>query len=370
MEEMSGRQLASAITKVLQYLKEHKISQYEIERQLNYTSLSKAKNFERYPQSVIEKKTRSELLARLLEEYGLMYDEKSDRVQALQGNTPLEPANVTLHYIMYYYAFARETIGKAIIKIVNKKRVYIDYPLNEHWEGTYDVVENYTFIYAEKMGDATPVKKLICLFSGTERYGRPILLGTYSTVKRDGFPAAGSILLEKLEDLSLLEQKIRAETDPRIEHYLLNKVFISDSFTPNNLDSLKPEYSLIKKYADLYKVFFRNKKEVLEGQLKLGRNGKADLMVNEIQYAGSFHLLDPHTIEINLTDISDFTHIGKESFHLLIKTNQSKYAPFYLTSCIGNGLDSAHMLFECLTIAENKSDPHTRDEARSLLLKS
>ncbi len=368
MAELSGKELAERIAKILAYLKSVKITQSEVELQLNYTSLSKAKNFERYPQFVIEKKTRAELLALLYEEFGLEYDEINDEIIKKTHAKPRSHTQQDLLYIMYYYAFARETVGKAIVRVVNRKKVYIDYPMNEHWEGTYDVIENYTFIQAEKKGDTTPVKKLICLFSGTEKYGRPILLGAYSTVKRDGFPAAGNVVFELIENEKMVDKKVRSEVDARIAHYLHDKVLVADTFTPNSLSDLNSDFKHIEKYANQYQMYYKKNNEVLEAELELLLNGSAQIIISSITYQGIFKILDSHTIKIILKDASEFSHLIKEEISILIQTNSTAFSPFYYGNGITNALDSNQLYFQCLLLPQKDVGNPTLEKAKSLLL--
>ena len=368
MQEFTGKELAQRIAQVLAYLKSIKITQSEVELQLNYTSLSKAKNFDRYPQAVIEKKTRAELLELLYEQFSLAYDEVNDEIIRKRDARPKNPTHHDLLYIMYYYAFARETVGKAIVRIVNKKKVSIDYPMNEHWVGTYEVIENYTFIQAEKKGDTTPVKKLICLFSGTEKYGRPILLGAYSTVKRDGYPAAGNVVFELMENEKMVDMKVRSEVDARIAHYLHDKVLIADTFTPNSLNDLNSDFKLIEKYANQYKMYYEKNKEILEAELELFLNGSAQIYISSISYQGVFKLLDSHTIKIILKDASEFSHLIKEEISILIQTNATAYAPFYYGNGITNALDSNQLHFQCVILPQKEVKDTMIEKVKSLLL--
>lgn len=365
--ENNGRILAGRISKVLDYLKAHKVAQYEIEQRLNYTSLSKAKNFGRYPQVIIEKKTRQELLDLLLSFYGLTYNERLDRVEEFGGPVPTEVESDFLYYVMYYYAFARETIGKAIVSIKNKKTVTIDYPMNEHWEGQFEVIENYTFIQAQKMGDTTPVRKLICLFSGTEKFGRPILLGTYSTVKRDGFPAAGALVFQRADSEKKVEKIIKAEVNPKITHYLLNKVLVSETFTPNSFDSLESDYQLIGKYAGEYLLYHYYQDKVHYSGLFLNIDGSASITIDEVVYSGFFIFLDSHTIKVDLKDASDFSKLIKEEISLIIKTQDSAYSPFWLGNGISNVFDTDEMGFRFLLIHKEQGQKRTEKEIASLL---
>lgn len=367
MEGLPGKELANRIEKVLKHLKSVKITQSEIEHHLNYTSLSKAKNFDRYPQSIIEKKTRHELLNDLLMTYNLQYDEVNDEVVQNSTDSPKPILEKELVYIMYYYAFARETVGKAIVRIIGKKKVLIDYPMNEHWVGDYEIIENYTFIQAIKKGDTTPVKKLICLFSGTEKYGRPILLGTYSTVKRDGYPAAGNIVFELVEDELMIDAKIRSEVDPRIAHYLNDQVLVSETFTPNTLDGLNSDFRHINKYANNYKIFYKSNGDILEGELELNSNGSAQIIISSIPYSGVFRLLDLHTIKILLRDGTDFSHLIKEEISIIIQTNKQAFLPFYYGNGITNAFDSNQVHFECLLIPDKSINNDTFGMAKKLL---
>ncbi|MDN5204296.1 hypothetical protein QQ008_23085 [Fulvivirgaceae bacterium BMA10] len=368
MNEINGKILSERIGKVLDYLKENKITQYEVEQQLNYTSLSKAKNYARYPQAIIERKTRAELLEDLLTEYRLIYDEEFDRVKSENDKVHVNPVDHTLYYIMYYYAFARDTIGKAIVKIINKKRVEINFPQDEHWEGRFEVVENYTFIEAEKLGDYTRVKKLICLFSGTEKFGRPILLGTYSTVKRDGYPAAGSVLFEKVEQKELLEKKVKSETDPRIAYYLTNKVFIADTFTPNSLDNLRSEFRLLARYAGDYHFFYlHNNKKISKYDLIMTSDSKVKLNFEGVMYTGYYKFLDHHTIKLELTDGARFSHMTDDTIIIYLNTINASYNPFLYCVGISNAIETGSNSFSCLLIEKRKHSELPKEEIEKVL---
>lgn len=363
----SGKELAQVIEKILTYLKTLKITQSEIEDQLNYTSLSKAKNFDKYPQSVIEKKTRAELVSLLLSIYDLSYDKNTDVITRGTGNAPTEAANQKMVYIMYYYAFARETVGKAIIQIYNRKKVTIEYPMNEYWEGQYEVIENYTFIQAVKKGDTTPVKKLICLFSGTEKHGRPLLMGAYSTVKRDGFPVAGNVVLELMHTKKEIDNRLKSNVDPRIAYFLNDKVIVTETFTPNTLDNLSKDFKFIHQYAGQYKFYYRHNDKVLKGKLELLKSGSAHILISSISYQGIFKLLDSHTIKIIVKDASEFSHIVKEESDIILKTNSPLHSPFYVGSGVSNFFDSSPFYFECLALNINEVKENSSRYAKELL---
>lgn len=236
--DISGKEAAVLIEKAIAFLKSKKITQQEIESRLNYTSLSKAKNFDRYGQAVIERKTRQELIADLFKEFSLTYNEAYDRIEILSEKNLNTPLSDVQYYIMHYYAFVRGVVDRAIIQIINRRKAVIDYRIEEHWEGTYTVIENYTFIEVQKFGYTTPVKKLLCLFSGTMKYGHSFLLGTYSTVKKDGYPAAGRVVLQRAENREQADELLHHESDYRIASYLKHNVYITKTSTPNSLDDI------------------------------------------------------------------------------------------------------------------------------------
>ena len=275
MYEESGKVYAQRISKILTYLKDHKNPQFEIEQRLNYTSLSKAKNYDRYPQPVIEKKTRRELYELLLTEFGLVYDEKSGKINPGSLKSRQKSVEKLVYYIMYYYAFASRTIEKVIVQIINGRKVIMDYQHFEHWEGESEVIENYTFLSMRKTGDVTPVKKLICLFTGTRKTGIPIVLGTYSTIKRDGIPAAGKVVFELITSKSDLNKKIKTDTDPRIAHYLMGTVYVTETITPNSLDDLHKWFKLVNRFSGKYLFFYpKANKEILTAELNWDKDSK------------------------------------------------------------------------------------------------
>lgn len=360
--------VAKRIRKVLQYLKKNKINQSAIEQRLNYTSLSKAKNYERYPQNIIERKSRTELLDLLLDEYGLEYIDETDRVVPKGAEIRTSGKNNVLYYVMYYYAFTRNVVDKAIVKIINKQQVIIDYRLDEHWEGVYNIIENYTFIQLEKMGGTTPVKKLICLFTGTKKIGRPILLGTYSTVKRDGFPAAGKILFEKIEDESQINKKIKSETDDRIAYYLSNRVFVSETFTPNTLDELDSRFKLLNRYTgDYYLLYPTPNHDIIKAKLTWSGNTKVELFFDNISYTGNAKPLDNHTIKLEMTDDAGFSELSQDSIIIFIKMVKSLTEPYYKGVGISNILESNSNSFNCLIIQKKDYNEFSEKLAKKIL---
>lgn len=241
--EINAREAAKRIQMTLDYLKEFKVKQKDIAQKLNYTSISKAKNFDLYPQRIIENKSRLELLNDILKAYQLSFDEEAYSLQPL-SNKSIDQIykEETVYYIAYFFSHASQSVGKGIIGIINRNKVKIEY-LDPNftfsiWEGSYEVIENYTFINVIKQGDTTPLKAMYSLFSGTIKYGRPILLGTYCSIKRDGQPTANEVLLEKINSREEALKRVDEDTDPRVIKYLKDKNFTVPCLTPGSLDDL------------------------------------------------------------------------------------------------------------------------------------
>lgn len=333
---MNNRTAAEVINKILQYLKANKISQKSAGNRINYTSLSKAKDPIKYPQLVIEKMTRVEVVKALMEEFGLAYDQDTGQISTLHIKDTPKVRDV-MHYIMYYYSFARATIGLAWIQVIDKKRVLIDYRVEEHWEGNFEVIENYTFISAEKRGITTPVRKLICLFSGTMKYGRPILLGTYSTVKRDGVPAAGKIVLERYPDRESVLNRFNQEADPRITRYLMDSVFTTLTFTPNSLDDL-PHNHQIPGLNGEYIVGFASDQATDSSsmQLNIVDHQKAELEVNSLHYKGSIDILDILNFRIELRDPPSRMLNKPVYFFFFLRLQEKATHIGFVGTCISN----------------------------------
>lgn len=332
--EHSNSESAVLIKKAIEYLKAQKISQQEIESRLNYTSLSKAKNHERYPQPVIEKKTRNELLQELMTEFSLQYDPEMDRIERMDDIDLSQKLSDEQFYIMHYYAFARGVVDRALVKVINKRKVFMDYRIQEHWEGTYTVIENYTFLEMTKMGYTTPVKKLISLFSGTMKYGHKYLLGTYSTVKRDGYPAAGRIIIESCADKNTAMEKLNKESDYRILAYLKDNVYITKLRTPDTLNEIVSTHhfhylKLVGNYKFIYPL---DEGTMTAIDLNIERDFSANMEINKVKYDGYASFININTLNIRFTRKNqDSISISKQILNLHINVRR----PFegYLYSC-------------------------------------
>jgi len=367
--ESAQKGYAKRINTIIEYLKGNKISQYEIEERLNYTSLSKAKNFEKYPQTIIEKLSRKELYEKLLTEYGLIYDEKSGKVVPGTIKKTKDNDEEDQYFIMYYYAFLRDLIARAIVRIINNRYAIIDYMYDEHWEGVYEIIENYTFISVQKEGEVTPVKKLICLFSGTKKTGRPFLIGTYSTVKRDGIPAAGKIFLERVNKNDI-NKKLKADVDHRIANFLLNKVYVTETFTPNTLDDLPTAFWMIRKFTSEYYLFYpKANNELIRSELICYEDSRAELTIKGMTYKGFLQPVDNHTIRIELSSKTGFSQIYSDNVILFLNTDKANYDPFYLCSGISNALEQRHNSFSCMLIEKDVYNKSEADFSENILSK-
>lgn len=241
---MNSREAAKQITNALALLKNYNIKQKDISEKLNYTSLSKAKNFESYPQKIIENKSRQELLLEIISNYSLTFDEyeqistKHPEYQPIQ-----EISNDLIYYVQYYYSSTKDTVKKALVEISNRRTARLEFLDKDVslsvWEGSFEVIESYTFLNLTKKGDVTPVKILCSFFSGTVKYKSPILLGTFCGIKRDGNPTAGVAVMELVESKDAAIKKINQETDKKLLTYLKGKSFTVPRHTPVNLDDIQ-----------------------------------------------------------------------------------------------------------------------------------
>lgn len=240
---ISSREAARRIQITIEYLKTFNIRQKDIAQKISYTSLSKAKNFENYPQTIIENKSRQDLLSELFDAYNITFNDKEDTVQPLLSKPVIEKCRREISfYVIYYYALAKGIVGKGIVSIIDRNKAKIEF-LDPNftlsvWEGSFEVIESYTFMNVIKQGDSTPVKAMYSLFSGTIKYGRPVLLGTYCSIKRDGYPTAGEVVLENVGAWEIALEKMQSPTDTRIVTFLEKKNFTVPCHTPVDLDDL------------------------------------------------------------------------------------------------------------------------------------
>lgn len=355
--DYSNKEVAARINSAIIYLKSQKISQQDIESRINYTSLSKAKNFEKYPQPVIEKKTRAELLELLFSEFSLYYNEANERVEPNDDATVKSSFSDIQYFIMHYYAFARGVVDRALVQIVNKRKVIMDYRIQEHWEGTYNIVENYTFIEVTKMGYATPVKKLLSLFSGTMKYGHNYLLGTYSTVKRDGFPAAGRVILEKAETKTEADLVLNRDSDYRIVSYLKDNVYITKLTSPKTLDDIvSTHHTHYLKLVGSYKFILPNKQNSwLVTELIIKKDFSANMEINDVQYNGHSNFININVLNLKFTRKNqDSVSIRKEILNMHINVRRTSADNVYVcavSSPIIHGEPSAFSAY--LVLAHN-----------------
>lgn len=368
---MNSKQFAFAIEKIILFLKSHKITQQEAESRLNYTSLSKAKNFDKYPQIIIEKKTRKELFEDLLNEFSLSYNLELDKVEfnseIIENKSPIH----TQYYIMHYYAFMRGVVDRALIKIINKRKVTIDYRVDERWEGNYSVIENYTFIEVTKMGYATPVKKLISLFSGTLKYGHSFLLGTYSTVKRDGYPAAGRVILQKANDENDAQTLLQQSSDYRIISYLKDNIYITKLFTPTNLDDITSSHH--HQYLNIvgeYKFILPVENDWSINILSINKDYSTQLEFNDVLYYGYVSFINSNVLNLQfVTKNQDNISIQKQI--LTVDINIRKKSVHSIFSCaasssIIHGVPSSFSSY--IVTLENYNDELLKILPRNLFL--
>ena len=305
MENLSPSEYAELINKVLIFLKEHKISQNSVGNRINYYSLSKAKNIKSYPQKIVEGKTRPEVYNRILEAYNIVYNSEKDVFKSLNDDIINKPhKDDFIYYVIYYYSYAKQIVGKGLVSINEKKWATIDFNDPNHtpsiWKGSFDVVEGYTFLSLEKKGDTAPVKAFYSFFSGTIKHGRPILIGTYSTIKRDGSPTAGNIVMEKIASRDQALEKINGGTNPKITAFLLNKNFTIETITPSTIEDL-PKLLLNTIFIGEYTIYWPYKKEVvLKGAITIKETSETEAVFEDRIFKGTSELTNSNTLFLKL----------------------------------------------------------------------
>ncbi|MCM4168430.1 hypothetical protein KCTC52924_02002 [Arenibacter antarcticus] len=326
MNNLGLNDYSELIDKLLIFLKEHKVSQNRVSSRINYYSLSKAKNIARYPQKIIEGKSRSEVFNKILAEYGLKYDKDNETFTSTGLDFTQEIQKVeTTYYVLYYFSYAKQIVGKGLVTIKEKKWATIDFNDPNHtsslWKGTFDVVESYSFLYLEKKGDTTPVRAFYSFFSGTIKHGRPILIGTYSTIKRDGSPTAGNVIMEKAESKEEAIKTINGTTNPKATAFLLNKNFTIETITPPTLDDL-PKLLLSKTLVGEYVFYWPYKNgRILNGKLVILETSEIEATFEKKSFNGSATLADSNTLHIKLRNSRINRNLKSNNVHAYLNIN-------------------------------------------------
>ncbi len=326
MKTIRLNEYAVLIERLLSFLKEHKISQSNISERINYYSLSKAKNIGKYPQKIIEGKNREEIFTTILTAYDLKYDVESDVFTSIEKEFTKGFSKVeTIYYVLYYFSYAKRVIGKGLVTIKEKKWVTIDFNDANHtpsfWKGTFDVVESYTFLYLEKKGDTAPIRAFYSFFSGTIKHGRPILIGTYSTIKRDGSPTAGNVIMEKTTSKEEAMEKINGITNNKVTSFLLNKNFTVETVTPSSLDDL-PKLLISKTFVGDYKFYWPYKNgTILNGTLVIQETSEVEATFENKIFNGSVAHMDNNTLRIKLKNSKANRNLKSNSVHSYLNIN-------------------------------------------------
>ncbi len=326
LKDLSNQEYAELISKVVTFLKDKKINQNIIEDRIKYYSLSKAKNHKKYPQQIIEGKNRYEVLTAILESYGLAYEIEKNEFYAKEGDfdkTTFEDS--TIYYVLYYFSLAKQIVGKGLVIIQDKKWATIDFCDPNHtpaiWRGNFEVIENFTFLYVEKKENTTPVKALYSFFSGTIKLGRPILIGTYSTIKRDGSPTAGNIVMEKAEIKEDGIKKIMNDTDPKITAFLLGKNFTLKTLTPPTISNL-PKSLIDSSYVGDFSFYWPYKNDrILIGKLTIKENTEVIASFENLYFKGHGSLSDHNSLYLQLRNSIVKGNSKNNDIHVFLNIN-------------------------------------------------
>lgn len=327
------------IEKVLNFLKENKISQNIISERINYYSLSKVKNFQKYPQKIIEGKNRAEVFNKILDEFSLYYDNEQELFKGKNGAIDLNDHPIeTTYYVIYYYSLAKQIVGKGLVSIKEKKWATINFndPNHTHslWKGTFDVIESYSFLSLEKKGDTAPVKAFYSFFSGTIKYGRPILIGTYSTIKRDGSPTAGNIVMEKVNTKEAAMEKINSTTSPNITSFLLNKNFTLTTITPPTIKDL-PKAQIQDYFVNTYNLYWLyNKETILKGQITINNTTEVNATIENKDYNGIITFNDSNTLQIEISESNSNETVKSNTLQIYLNVNNFNSNRHYISAVL------------------------------------
>jgi len=326
MRELNNSEYSELINKLLIFLKQYRISQSSVSDRINYYSLSKVKNSLRYPQIIIEKQSRKELFVIILKSYNLRYDYESEQFLGIEGEFLGDHKDSEIiFYVIYYFSLAKQIIGKGFVTIKEKKWTTIDFNDPNHtssiWKGTFEVVESFTFLSLEKKGNTTPVKAFYSFFSGTIKYGRPILIGTYSSIKRDGSPTTGTVILEKVNTKEEGINKIKEETNPKIFSYLRNKNFTVESITPTTIDDL-PKLSLSSQLVGKYACYWPFKNDrICKSIIEIENTGTVRANFENQLYEGSVDYSHNNSINISMQNAKSFKALKKNDIQAYLNIN-------------------------------------------------
>jgi hypothetical protein len=126
------------------------------------------------------------------------------------------------------------------------------------------------------------------------------LLGTYSTVKRDGYPAAGKVVLEKVDSEEEAFVVINEESDYRIRGFLRDNVHVTRTFTPISLDDLS--FSHIDEYLQAvgeYRFYYPMGTDQWRWtDLTILPDHSGEVYIKDVRYKGSISLFNAETLSI------------------------------------------------------------------------
>lgn len=292
--------LAELISKALDFLKnDRKVSNKQVEKDINLGQLAKAKN------SKYQVLNRQDILETLLSFYNLKINETSNEIMEQP-----ESGNNTDYYMVYYFLKERQVVKMGIMKVKNWSIVETffynaDYSKAEVlWKGSYRVIESNTFIDLEKKGvnvsEVTPIKTLMCLYSGTEKINRPYLIGTYSAVRKNNIPTCGKVFMEKVDSFEVATENLTKDIDPVIVAFLNETNIIGETITPDKLSDL-PVSHIISKFIGKYKVFFPGTNgELREGAATMNDYNVVYFLLDGKEMEGRVTLLSVNSIRLVL----------------------------------------------------------------------
>ncbi|MEO0899614.1 MAG: hypothetical protein AAFY71_24605 [Bacteroidota bacterium] len=239
------------IDKALSILKKQGISQSEVEYKIDFTNLSKARNFLKYrnlKSDLIGGQSLGNILNKIFDAYPLELNEQTNTVQLnpngkLNGQNGIEKTKDITHYVYYYYTDSVKRINKGIILFKSRGEVELRVfsPVNitqsVSWYGTFRFGGMYLFIEVQT-GDTNQFKSMHSYFSGIPRIWQNYYVGIYNGIRADGTLLVGKSLLQKVESREAAYEALGQETDPIITNFLEGEILSVKTKVIQDLSSL------------------------------------------------------------------------------------------------------------------------------------
>ncbi|MEO0684553.1 MAG: hypothetical protein AAFY76_05775, partial [Cyanobacteria bacterium J06649_11] len=221
------------------------------EYRIEYTSLSKARNFPRYrnlKSDLIGGQSMGDVHQNIFEKYPLELNTETNDIQIIvegsqNGNGRLAPTKEVIPYVYYYYTDSIQGVNKGILLFHERGGIELrvfsprDVSQSVSWFGTYKFSGMYLFVEVET-GKANQFKSLQTYFSGVPSIWQKFYVGTYNGIRADGTLFVGKGLLQKVSSEEEAIEYLHKESDPKIANFLEGEVLSVETKIVLDLASL------------------------------------------------------------------------------------------------------------------------------------